>query len=366
MTNTENNLAIESTEEDSKSELVLWQKIALVSGLFIVLIVLFYFSPLSAGFDWGIIIAGSRRFVGGEEVYQRIEQYYGYYYAPWLTVVLAPLSFLPNNLSAAVMSSITLLGALALANRYKLGLVRTLLLLSSPPIFYCLLLGQIDVFVLLPLFLPKAVWAIAALTKPQTSIGIGLALLKHPKLWIRTIIVSLIILAISFLIFDNWIMKILVQQSFEQNTFARHNIFSGMWPFQAIVGLALVAIAFERDDERIYIASSPFLLPYASTSSFFGTLLAAFALSKTWQAAVIWGAWWGALLLSWFYWLREGVSLIGFGLSQEDGAGITWSEEASDKSGVGIMCQHGSSMAYSLDRMAKHSARRSGRRRTVE
>jgi hypothetical protein len=266
-----------------------------VSGLFIVLTALFYFSPLSAGFDWGIIIEASRRFTHGEEVYQLLDGY-GYYNAPWLTVILAPFGFLPNDLSAAVMNSITLLGALALANRYKLGLIRTLLLLSSPPIFYCLLLGQIDVFVLLALFLPKTLWAVSALMKPQTTIGMGFALLKHPKLWIRTIIVSVIILAISFLIFDNWIMKILEQQASQQNVFAPNSIFSGLWPYQAIVGLGLLAVAFERDDERIYIASSPFLLPYAATSSFFGTLLAAFSLSKTWQAAVIWGAWWGVLI----------------------------------------------------------------------
>ncbi len=153
-----------------------------------------------------------------------------------------------------------------------------------------------DILVLLFIFLPKELWAISALTKPQTTLGFGFALLNYPHRWIRTIIISVGIVGISFLIFGNWPMKILAQQYAEQNVSAGHNIFGGLWPFQLVIGLGLLSVAFDREDERIYIAASPFLMPYASTSSFIGTLLTAFSMIRHWQATIIWLAWWGGIV----------------------------------------------------------------------
>ena len=185
-------------EDIIESDLSSTQKFVLGIGIFTVLTLIFYLAPINLGFDWTVIIQGSQRLLRGEEVYQKIDLEYGYYYAPWLTTLLAPISVLPNRLTFAMLNAITLLGTVILSFRFKLGLIRTLLLLTSPPIFYSLMLGQIDIMVLLFIFLPKELWAIAALTKPQTTLGLGFALLNHPRRWIRTIIVSVSILAVSF------------------------------------------------------------------------------------------------------------------------------------------------------------------------
>ena len=99
----------------------------------------------------------------------------------------------------------------------------------------------------------------------------------------------------SFLVFGNWLQGILLQNAQQNTTFAVNNVLAGMFPFQMIIGLGLVAVAFEKDDERIYVAASPFLFPYAATSSYVGTLMMAFSMLRGWQSLVIWGAWWGAL-----------------------------------------------------------------------
>ena len=155
------------------------QRVLLGIVVWAVLSATFYFVVAITAFDWAIIAEASRRFLRGEEVYQLLDGY-GYYYAPFLTMILSPFASLPDKIGAAAINALTIISIVLLATRYKLGLFRTALMIASPPVFYCLLLGQVDVLVLLAVFLPKELWAIAAITKPQTTIGLGLTLLKRP------------------------------------------------------------------------------------------------------------------------------------------------------------------------------------------
>lgn len=272
----------------------LWLKIIIGLCLVIVISLGFYFLPYEYGYDFSLLLSGPQRLLQGESPY--IRSVIDYLSPPWITVSMLPFALLPFKVSLAILNTLTLLSGLLLAHRYKLGFFRTFLLLMSPPLIFALWLGQIDLLVLLTLFLPMELWFLGALGKPQVAFGMGFAVLRKPHLWLKTIMFGLGILAITVLLYGWWPGDILAQASEADLSNQGHNFFAGFWPFQLIAGLGILSVAWERDDERLYIASSPFLFSYAASYSFFPTLLAAFSMMKRWQCAIIWATWWGAII----------------------------------------------------------------------
>ena len=119
----------------------------------------------------------------------------GIYNPPWLIAMIAPLTWLPTKIGAAMLASLTL--------TVLIGYVKTwpkiVALLLSAPVLATVCNGQVDIIPLLGLIGPT--WCSLPLiaVKPQ---GVFLAALK--RLDKTSIAFMLTILAVSFLVWGMW------------------------------------------------------------------------------------------------------------------------------------------------------------------
>lgn len=261
--------------------------------LFIFLVVVFTYSPWQPGDDWETFVEASRRVLTGGPLYGHVMVKYYYTNPPWLAILLMPLTLLPFNIGLAVLSAVTLVAPLLLLRRWesKPGLLKPLLALISPPILYILIHGQIDALILLGVFLPAELWWLVAITKPQVTLGLAAAV--PVKRWFYTGLITAVVLAVSLLLYSNWPVQIL-HTPFTIASEA-HNIWAGLWPYQVPLGVALITLGFSRRNERLMVASSPLLVPYASLSSMLGAWVAILTYLKDWQAILVWLSWWAAV-----------------------------------------------------------------------
>lgn len=268
-----------------------WQQILLVITVVTLVFIGFYSVSLDNGYDWRIIRNGVLRLTQGQSPLGYDSGFYG---PPWLALALFPIAILPFKVSLALLNTLTLLGVMAFAIRYHLGALKTILLLTSPPIIFTLWLGQLDVLILLVLFLPVQWWFLGALAKPQAAFGIIGKLLHQRRAWLPTLLWMVVIISATFFIWGWWVEFILNRASSQNQANDVHNVLRGFWPFQLVVGVGLLSIAYERNDERLYMASSPFLFSYAASYSYFAPFLAALSMLRRWQSMLIWLVWWGA------------------------------------------------------------------------
>ena len=255
-----------------------------------VLAVGFYLSPLEVGDDWEIYYGAARRVLTGAALYGENVIPANYSNPPWVAAILAPFGLLPIRWGWSMLSAGTILMVAALARRYLKGWVGLVLVLLSPPFLYTLLHGQIDALVLGGVLLPTAFWPLVGLTKPQVAFTLILGVKR--RRWLAALLGTAAVIAASLLLFGNW-PRDLIQQSMPYMQYT-HNLWLGLWPFQVPVGIALCLLYLERRDERYLIAASPFLWPYAATSSMLGPWLAAVSGLRWWQALVVLAVWWGA------------------------------------------------------------------------
>jgi hypothetical protein len=187
---------------------------------------------------------------------------------------------------------LSLVLGLALARRLGLSRLRTALVLFSPPMLYTLLHGQVDALVLAGLLLPRAAWPVAAITKPQTALGLLFGLRRADLAPAAALAAGLGLL--SWVLFGNW--PLALRQQPAPFVWGPHNLWLGLWPFQVPVGVGLILVGWRRRDERCLLAASPLCLPYATTSSLLGPWLAAGAALSDGQALLVCLSWWGAVV----------------------------------------------------------------------
>jgi hypothetical protein len=277
-------------------------------SLFIILLslaaltVVFVSLPMAGGDDWETFRGASQRVLRGEPLYGE-KVTHGYYSnPPWVAVLLIPLSLLPHKWGWAILSVASFLLLSVLARRYSFDRWKMIFLLSSPATVYLVLHGEIDVIVLSGLLLPRETWILVALTKPQVAGGLLLGIRR--ELLIKAAVLLVSVLLLSFLAFGFWPQTWLRQPT--PFIDAPHNLWLGLWPFQVPAGLAMLLYGFRRKDERFLVAASPFLSPYAASSSLIGPWLALLSILKTRESLLVWMAWWGAL----FYRLLGGDRLL--------------------------------------------------------
>lgn len=265
-------------------------------GVFALLVAVFLLSPWDGGDDWETFFGAARRLADpARPLYgERITHAY-YSNPPWLAALLLPLAALPFRTGWAILAAGTLVAAVVLLRRWdaRPGLTKPVLVLLSPAILYTVMHGQIDVVILLGVLLPVEWWGLVALTKPQ--IAVGLAVMVPRRLWLQAAAIIGVALLLSFVLAGFWIPDLLDQPRpfLEQG----HNLWLGLWPFQVPAGVLLVTLGYARKDERLLIAGSPFLSPYAAMSSLAGPWIAAITFLDDWQALAVFASWWGAVIL---------------------------------------------------------------------
>lgn len=261
----------------------------------ILVVAAFWATPWDDADDWETFYFAARRVATADvPLYGTMITDNYYSNPPWLAAALIPATILPQKLGWAILCAATLGVGLLVLRRWAAspGLVRVLAVLFSPPMFYILLHGQIDLLIVGTVLLPAWVWPIAAVTKPQVAIGL---LFGVPRAaWLRALLFSGIVLGVSFLIWGFWPPALFAQAT--PFIGASHNLWAGLWPFQVPLGVLLIVLGISRKDDRLLIAGSPFLSPYAALSTLIGPWIAAVTYLKSWQVALVWAAWWAAVV----------------------------------------------------------------------
>jgi hypothetical protein len=271
--------------------------VALAVIIFSIFIAIAFVSTVFTGFDWGVIRAAILRMWSGQEIYQ-LERDVGVFNPPWYFVILSPLGFLPEKIGWSVVNTISIFSILLLANRYKLSKLSTGFLIASPPFFYNLVQGHIDVLMLLCLFLPAEYLLLAATAKPQILLPIALKLIRANRaVWLKAVLITSIVVALSFLFFGLWPLRAIELAQLQFSQPQKHNLLASIWPLQLIIAVPLILLGLERDEERFYLAAAPLMSSYASTGNYIGLLLAVVSALKWWQAGALILTWWVVALL---------------------------------------------------------------------
>lgn len=248
--------------------------------------------PMPGGDDWETFYGAAQRMLAGESLYGSLVTHAYFSNPPWVAAAFIPFSLLPLRWGWGLLAASTLGAGAVLALRYAPGKLKLALFLLSPSLMYTLLHGNIDVLVLASVLLPREWWLLAAVTKPQVTLGLALGM-PRSKLLQAGLIFGAALLG-SWLLFGPWPLELLNQPTpFREMT---HNLWLGLWPFQVPLGIALLAVGAERRDSRLLFSASPFLLPYAAISSMAGPWLAALSFLKNWQALLVFMVWWAAVL----------------------------------------------------------------------
>lgn len=284
---------LSTARRPAESRLPAWTALQKPLLTFALLTVAFGLAPLPGGDDWLTLDHAARRLVAGEPLYGIQDPHY-YANPPHVAALLVPLTGLPPHLSYALVSAMTLTLTLLLVEHWCEVdvLLKTLLTIFSPPMFYILLHGQIDVLVLTGVLLPPSWWGLVALTKPQIVIGLALGIPR--RYWLKAGLMVGGVLLLSLLLLGNWITDWLTYGS--RLTGYPHNLWRGLWPFQVPLGLFFLLQGIRDHDEKLLIAASPFLVPYAALSSFIGVWLVALSYLNRWQSAALFMGWWLVVL----------------------------------------------------------------------
>ncbi len=270
----------------------LWIVIATMFIVTILITVGFVLSPIITGDDWETFHGAAWRVLRGQPLYDTPITFAYFSNPPWVTVALIPFSLLPLRWGWALVSSLSFLAILGLSYHLRLGLLKTVLALSSPAMIYIALHGQIDALLLAGIFLPLEWRALLALAKPQVTFGLLFGI--PPRRWLRALLLTAGMVLLSLAVFGMWPREWLAQPREFANE--AHNLWLGLWPFQVPAGVTLILLGISRTDDKLLIAGSPFLSPYAATSSLIGPWLAVSAFLKDWQVFLVWLSWWGAVI----------------------------------------------------------------------
>ncbi len=188
----------------------------------------------------------------------------GFVHAPWVTLLIAPFSWLPLEISTLLQSGL-LFGLIAIAV-FKFGgdWKATAIALTSFVALDAVLEMNVDWCVIVGLVVPVEYSAPFLLIKPQLALGYYFGV--RPHRWLRTAIIGGLILLIAFVIWGNFVAKIIaLVPSFSIGrdfNIAPLNLLP--WPISLAIGLALAYMAFRRRDPPLGIIAWFFFTPYVS------------------------------------------------------------------------------------------------------
>lgn len=262
--------------------------------MLLILVTVFALAPVppGTGDDWETFKGAAERILQGEPLYGE-KVTHGYFSnPPWVALLFLPTSLLPFQWGWAVLCVVSLALIVVLSRTWKFGPGKTALILLSPATFYLLLHGEIDVLVLSGMLLPRETWYFVALTKPQVAIGLVLGVGREKIIKASLVLIVALIATVPF--FGFWPLDVLRQPT--PFVGAAHNLWGGIWPFQIPAGIAMLLLGVRRKDERFFISASPFLSPYAATSSLLGPWMVLASFLKGWEATLVLVIWWGTVI----------------------------------------------------------------------
>lgn len=188
----------------------------------------------------------------------------GIFNLPWFFFILQPLQLLGSKLAVVIVETVTVIVVIFLCKKFSIDKIKFIFILLSPPLLWCIFMGQIDGLILLAYFAPPALQVFLAGTKPQVATGLGItALQKSPKL-----IIFAVILGVSAFFIWDWPFAI-VNTPYSNTEVL--SVFSWNWAIWPI-GLLLIPFLFIKN-ESVGLFVSPFLFPYVGLHSLIGPMI---------------------------------------------------------------------------------------------
>ncbi len=191
--------------------------------------------------------------------------------APWTILLLLPFALFSET-AGGILFFIVSFGLYAwTAYRLKASRIALAVFLLSPPVVYGLKMLNVDVFVLIGFTLPASIGLFFVLIKPQMGIAmIPFWLVKAyqqggVKQAVQTFMPVTIALALSFLLFGNWL-------SGKQADLLVSFWNASLWPWAIPIGVVLLALALRDLRDDFAMAASPFLSPYLAYHSWVSVL----------------------------------------------------------------------------------------------
>lgn len=191
--------------------------------------------------------------------------------APWTILLLLPFALFSET-AGGILFFIVSFGLYAwTAYRLKASRIALAVFLLSPPVVYGLKMLNVDVFVLIGFTLPASIGLFFVLIKPQMGIAmIPFWLVKAyqqggVKQAVQTFMPVTIALALSFLLFGNWL-------SGKQTDLLVSFWNASLWPWAIPIGVVLLALALRDLRDDFAMAASPFLSPYLAYHSWVSVL----------------------------------------------------------------------------------------------
>lgn len=191
---------------------------------------------------------------------------------PWTVLLLLPFALFSEDTGGILYFMASIAGYAWVAYRLKASPLAFIAFMVSPPVVYGLRMLNVDFLVLIGFTLPAPLGLFFVLIKPQ--MGIVMVLYWLAEAWraggiksvTRTFAPVAISLALSFLIFGNWVAG---RQSDLLDSFWN----ASLWPWALPIGLVLTALSI-RDRRMDYgMAASPFLSPYLAYHSWASALV---------------------------------------------------------------------------------------------
>ena len=267
-------------------------------GVLVTLTAIFYLAPLGTGLDSIIFDQAMHRFLSGQSPYIPYgADHQGYFYPPWASLVIAPLTLLPERFTWAFTNAMSIASVAILGMYFKLGRVKTVLVMLSPAMIFNLWMGQIDGLFLLGILLPEEYWLLVASMKPQLLLGLAPLGLTARDKCLKTLFITLGIGGMSLVVWGLWPLEVLHLAQSQFATEQPQVFLQFLWPNQLIVGIGLLVVNLRLRDIRLALAASPFLARYASHGSYIGVVLALAASVKHYELFFILCVWWVVILL---------------------------------------------------------------------
>lgn len=197
----------------------------------------------------------------------------GFFNPPWTLFILYPFQFLPFELGILAQILAYFIVLSFVVHKFGGDTLTVAVVLASPFALDSLINLNMEWIVCIGLVVPPALSAPFLTAKPQVALGYIMSFKpKEIVLWIGF---CLVLMAITFLLYGNWIPDVLASMQHYKVGFKLNVGPQAFLPFWLCVtiGIVIGIYAFRKQDGVIAILAGTFFIPYIATY----TLLPIFA-----------------------------------------------------------------------------------------
>lgn len=237
----------------------------LVLGLLVVAAIPILYTWLPPGDDWPlafrsatlILLHGQSPYTAG----------IGFYNPPWALLPLIPITLLPFQLGRLVLFLVSLAAFAYSAHKLTSHPISIILFITSMPVVFCLLAGNLDWMVMVAFITPAPFALILAAIKPQVGVGIAFYWLLESwrqggiGLVIKNFTPVGLLLVASFLLYGFYPL------SFSELDHAAWN--AAPFPYLIPFGIFVLASIVRSQENRYLMATGLFFSPYFGVPSLF-------------------------------------------------------------------------------------------------